>query len=265
MKNLPFATHSLKLSKIVLFCLLLFYSGNVAAQVKIKRQHLYKFRDNNRFEGIKTKKWKPVSGTLDLSSLVFYDQDWLQELADEKNDSVSIYFNSPVSGKVQPSVFNEDIKYFMDPRLDSFAADWNKFTWPQALLNEIDLSVSKLEGIVQARKGGRKIYFPICFQEPGALSDKSVLRVTFVPDKDMTVDIALNARGAKEPVKNWQDVRMISDKPSFLILPPEVMSSEGRDYTLVAAEKTKNGQQSKVLRNHVFNLYIFSTTAMVKK
>lgn len=265
MKNLPLATQPLKLFKIILFSLLIFYSESASSQVNIKRDHLYKFRDNNRFEGIKTKKWKPVSGTLDLSSLVLYDQEWLQELAAQKSDSISIYFNAPVSGKMQPSVFNQGVKYFMDPRLASFKPDWNKFTWPQKIINEIGLSVSNLEGIVRARKGSRRVYFPICFQEPGKISGNSVLRVTFVPDKDMIVDIALYARGAQEPIQNWKDVRMISDEPFFLILPTEVMSYKNREYTLVAAEKSKNDNQTKILRNHVFNLHIFSSKAMAKK
>ena len=156
MKNLPLANSSLHLAGLLIFSMLLSYSGNAVAQAKIKRQHLYKLREGNRFEGIKTKKWKPVSGTLDLTSLIIYDRT-RTEPAGEKSDSVSIYFYSSVSDNMKPSIFNMDRNYFMDPRVESFGRDWNKFTWSAKILNEIGLSAGKLEGVVEARQRGRML------------------------------------------------------------------------------------------------------------
>jgi hypothetical protein len=210
------------LPKLLGGALLLVYATGAFAQVK--REQLYKLRGGSRFEGIKTKNWKPVSGTVKLVSLVVSDKDGQQKPPGAK-DSVSVFFFSTAAGDIKVAVFNQEKQYFMDPKKTAFSKDWNVFTWPARLLNEIGLSISQLQGIATARQGTQDIYFPICWQKPAATSKKMVAKATIVPDKDMVVNIALFSSDPNKPETAWNDQALKSDIPFSVELPPGLIAS----------------------------------------
>jgi hypothetical protein len=221
------------------FCgvLLLVYSAGAFAQVK--REHLYKLRGGNRFEGVKTKEWKPVSGVVELASLVFVDKEWLQEAAQSKNDSVSIFFYSTIAADIDMiRVFNLERQYFMEPRISAknkFGKGWNAFTWPANILKDIGLPLTGLSGIVKGQKG--RIYFPIGFKKPAGVSKTSVLKTLLIPDKNMIVDIALYGSTAGEPLKTWKAQSLKSDAPFALELPGALFPAGQQAFVLKVTEK----------------------------
>ena len=203
--RVPFA----RFSSLTILCLLWFGFSNAEAQVK--REHLYKLRDGNRFEGIKTKKWKPVSGTVTLTSLVLSEGGALA--AGAAGENISVHFFSTATGDIKLSIFNLEKEYFMEPKSPAFGKDWNVFSWPAKILNEIDLPLSQLDGIATARKGTQDIYFPICFHKPDPASKKLVAKAKLVPDKNMTVTISLFSSDPSKPDKIWKDQKLTSDAP----------------------------------------------------
>lgn len=212
------------LPKLLGGALLLVYAAGAFAQ--IKREQLYKLREGSRFEGIKTKNWKPVSGTVKLVSLVVIDNDWLQK-PPASEESVSVHFFSSAASDIKLTIFNLEKQYFMDPKKTTFGKDWNVFTWPAQILNEIGLPISQLQGLATARQGTQDIYFPICWQKPdAATSKKSVAMATIIPDKDMVVNIALFSSDASKPETAWNDQALKSDVPFSVELPPSLIGSK---------------------------------------
>lgn len=207
------------LPKLLCGALLLMHSTGAFAQVK--RENLYKLRGGNRWEGFKTTGWKPVSGVVELASLLFVDPQLPLETAHSKSDSVSIFFYSTIAADIDTiRVFNLERKYFMVPRISAknkFGKGWNAFTWPANVLKDEGLPVTALSGIVKGQKG--KLYFPICFKKPAGVSKTSVLKATLIPDKNMTVDIALFTPTSTVPLKSWQGQSLKSDAPFALELP----------------------------------------------
>lgn len=207
------------LPKLLCGALLLVYSAGAFAQVK--RENLYKLRGGNRWEGFKTTGWKPVSGVVELASLVFVDPQWRQEAAKSKSDSVSIFFYSTIAADIDTiRVFNLERKYFMVPRISAknkFGKGWNIFTWPVNVLKDEGLPLTELSGIVKGQKG--KIYFPICFKKPDGVSNASALKATLIPDKNMTVDVALYNPTSTAPLKTWKAQSVKSDMPFAVELP----------------------------------------------
>ncbi len=244
-------------ASILAFSLILLMGISAALQGQIKRKHLYKFRDNNRFEGIKTKKWKPVSGTLELSSFMIVDQNWLAANDAAKNDSITIHFYSPVSGKIKPSIYYRKIKYFMNPKAEQFKKGWNTFSWSAAILNEVDIPLSKLNGVVEANKGNSKIWVPVSFEKPTGAGTKAVAQVTLVPDKDMILDVVLISQASGKAIKSWEDLSVKSDAPHIITLPKEVLSGKVSDYSIIATEKSNAGAQFEVVRKHTFHIAMF--------
>lgn len=202
-----------RIFSLMILCAVLF--GNAEAQVK--REHLYKLRDGNRFEGIKTKKWKPVSGTVALTSLVLSDGQAAQ--ANAAGANASVHFFSTATSDIKLSLFNLEKEYFMEPRNPSFGKDWNVFTWPAKILTEINLPLDQLDGIAAARKGTQDIYFPISFHKPDAASKKLVAKAKLVPDKNMTVTASLFSSDPNKPDKVWEDQKLVSDTPFAVELP----------------------------------------------
>ncbi len=237
---------------IALFFLPVVFPDNAFGQ--IKRKHLYKFRDNNRFEGIKTKKWKPVSGTLDLVSLMLVDKQRREAAA---GDSMSIFFYSPVEGDIQPAVFQKGKKYFMNPKKDAFQKGWNTFTWAADIVSEVGIPVAELNGIVLAKKGKRKLFLPISFQNPQSTENKLVMEAVLVPDKDMILDIALFSLASNQPLESWSDLAVKSDAPHIVELPRVLLSGKVTDYTMVATEKSNAGDEFETIRKHSFHIGMF--------
>lgn len=202
-----------RIFSLVILCAILF--GNAEAQ--IKREHLYKLRDGNRFEGIKTKKWKPVSGTVALTSLVLSEGQ--NAPASAAGGNVSVHFFSTATSDIKLSIFNLEKEYFMEPRNPSFSKDWNVFSWSAKILTEINLPLDQLDGIASARKGTQDIYFPICFHKPDAASKKLVAEAKLVPDKNMTVTVSLFSSDPNKPDKVWEDQKLTSDTPFAVELP----------------------------------------------
>lgn len=246
-----------RVTSILAFSLILLMGISAALQGQIKRKHLYKFRDNNRFEGIKTKKWKPVSGTLELSSFMIVDKNWLATNDAADNDSITIHFYAPVSGSIKPSIYYRKIKYFMNPKAEQFKKGWNAFSWPAAILKEVNIPLSKLNGVVEAKKGNSKVWVPISFQKPADASKKAVAQITLVPDKDMVLDVILVSQVSGNTIKTWKDLSVKSDAPHILKLPKEVLSGKTSDYSLIAAEKSQAGAQFDVIRKHTFHIAMF--------
>ena len=244
-------------TSILVFFLVFLFGISAALQGQIKRKHLYKFRDNNRFEGIKTKKWKPVSGTLELSSFMIVDKDWLAANDAAEKDSITIHFYAPVSGNIKPSIYYRKIKYFMNPKAEQFKKGWNVFSWSAAILNEVDIPLSKLNGVVEAKKGNSKVWVPISFQKPGNASKNTSAQITLVPDKDMVLDVVLVSQVSGKAIKTWQDLSVKSDMPHILELPKEVLSGKVSDYSVIATEKSAAGAQFEVVRKHTFHIAMF--------
>ncbi|MDZ7269931.1 MAG: hypothetical protein ONB48_21715 [candidate division KSB1 bacterium] len=198
---------------LAIWCAIMFCSS--ATQAQVKREHLYKLRDGNRFEGIKTKKWKPVSGTVTLSSLVLGDG----QAATTAGEKVAVHFFSTATNDIKLAIFSLAKEYFMEPRNPAFGKDWNVFTWPAKILNEIGLPPDQLDGIATARKGTQDIYFPICFHKPDAASKKLVAKGKLVPDKNMTVTVSLFSADPNKPDKVWENQKLVSDTPFAVELP----------------------------------------------
>lgn len=221
-----------RVSLLMIFGMLLLLATDLFAQVK--REHLYKLRGRDRFEGIRTKNWKPVSGEIKLASLVFHDKSWLQEADKPTMDNVSIYFYSTIAADLEIEVFNLDMQYFMLPRVKTFGKNWNEFSWPATVINEVKLPVSRLSGVVNGQKG--KVYFPLCFEKPAAIEPGSSLKAQLIPDKNMTVDIALYSANSQTALKTWDGQKMTSDKPFAFELPVQMLKM-GEAYLLKASEK----------------------------
>lgn len=203
--------------------LFMFAAGSFA---QVKREQLYKLRDGSRFEGIKTKNWKPVSGTVKLISLVVSDKD-MQQKPPAAKDSVAVFFCSTAIGDMKLAVFNQEKQYFMDPKKTAFGKDWNVFRWPAQILNAIGLPISQLQGLVTTRQGTQDIYLPICWQKPeAATSKKLVARATIVPDKDTVVNIALLSADPNKPEAAWKEQSLKSDVPFSMDLPPNLLGSK---------------------------------------
>ena len=216
-------------SKFFVAFILLVVTSSVAAQ--IKREHLYKLRDRNRFEGVRTKNWKPVPGEVKLSSLVFVED---ASKAEEAADSISIHFYSTVPSDLKPTVFNLKMQYFMNPRIKTFGAKWNHFTWPSRILTDIKLPIGELSGVVEGQKG--KVYFPICFSRPSGVTEKSVLRTTLVPDKDMTVDVTLFSVANGKKLRTWEAQALKSDVPFEFEISGDLLTS-GQGFMMRVGEK----------------------------
>lgn len=246
-----------RVTSILVFSLIFLFGLSAALQGQIKRKHLYKFRDNNRFEGIKTKKWKPVSGTLELSSFMIVDKNWLAANDAAQNDSLTIHFYSPVAGNIKPSIYYRKIKYFMNPKAEQFKKGWNAFSWSAAILNEVKIPLSKLNGVVEAKKGNSKVWAPISFQKPSEASKRATAQITLVPDKDMVLDVVLVSQKSGKAIKTWSDLSVKSDAPHIIDLPKEVLSGKVSDYSIIATEKSKAGALFDVIRKHTFHIAMF--------
>ncbi len=229
-----------RIFSLVILCAVM--SGNTEAQVK--REHLYKLRDGNRFEGIKTKKWKPVSGTVALSSLVL--DDGQAAPANAAGANVSVHFFSTATSDIKLSIFNLEKEYFMEPRNPSFSKEWNVFSWPAKILTEINLPPDQLDGIAVARKGTQNIYFPICFHKPDAASKKLVAKAKLVPDKNMTVTVSLFSSDPAKPDQVWEEQKLVSDVPFAVELP---LAANAK--TLLLKVKEKAG------REFSYNIHLF--------
>lgn len=231
-----------KIFRLTIVCAMLLCSAGAEAQVK--REHLYKLRDGNRFEGIKTKKWKPVSGTVALTSLVLNDGQAAQ--ANAAGANVSVHFFSTATSDIKLSLFNLEKEYFMEPRNPSFGKDWNVFSWPAKILTEINLPLDQLDGIASARKGTQDIYFPISFHKPDAVSKKLVAKAKLVPDKNMTVTVSLFSSDPNKPDKVWEDQKLVSDAP-FAVEWPVAANQK----TLLLKVKEHGG------REFSYNIHLF--------
>ncbi|MCA9741350.1 MAG: hypothetical protein H6695_12405 [Deferribacteres bacterium] len=216
-----------------IFGIFILLSTDIFAQ-SVKREHLYKLRGRDRFEGIRTKNWKPVSGEIKLASLVYHDKKWLENAANGDIEQASIYFYSTIAADIDIEVFNLDMQYFMIPRVKTFVKDWNEFSWPASLIHEVNLPITKLSGVVNGQKG--KIYFPLCFEKPTAIGTNSSLKATLIPDKDMTADISLYATSSPKALKIWESQKMESDKPYDFELPVNLLK-KGEAYLLKASEQ----------------------------
>lgn len=227
---------------LAILCAIMFCNSTAGAQ--FKREHLYKLRDGNRFEGIKTKKWKPVSGTVALTSLVLSEGQNAPTSAAGGN--VSVHFFSTATSDIKLSIFNLEKEYFMEPRNPSFKKDWNVFTWPAKILSEINLSTDQLDGIASARKGTQNIFFPICFHKPDAASKRLVAKAKLVPDKNMTVTILLFSTDLNNPDKVWEGQKLVSDTP-FAVEWPVAANAK----TLLLKVKEHGG------REFGYNIHLF--------
>ncbi|MCL4708151.1 hypothetical protein KJ068_23585 [bacterium] len=227
---------------LAIWCAIMFC--NSTAEAQFKREHLYKLRDGNRFEGIKTKKWKPVSGTVALTSLVLSEGQ--SAPANAAGDNVSVHFFSTATSDIKLSIFNLEKEYFMEPRNPSFKKDWNVFSWPAKILSEINLPAGQLDGIAAARKGTQDIYFPICFHKPDPASKKLVAKAKLVPDKNMTVTVSLFSADPNKPDKVWEDQKLTSDAP-FAVEWPVAVNQK----TLLLKVKEHGG------REFSYNIHLF--------
>lgn len=227
---------------LAILCAIMFCSS--ATQAQVKREHLYKLRDGNRFEGIKTKKWKPVSGTVTLSSLVLSDGQ--AAAATTAGEKVAVHFFSTATSDIKLAIFNLAKEYFMEPRNPAFGKDWNVFSWPAKILTEINLPLDQLDGIATARKGTQDIYFPICFHKPDAASKKLVAKAKLVPDKNMTVTVSLFSADPGKPDKVWEDQKLVSDVP-FAVEWPVAANAK----TLLLKVKEHGG------REFSYNIHLF--------
>lgn len=233
------------LQTIIAGAMLFLLAAGALAQVK--REHLYKLRDRNRFEGIRTKNWKPVSGEVKLAALYYVDAQWLQQATGAKPDSISVYFHTTMPTDLELSVFNLEQQYFMIPRKSDFTNGWNTFTWPANILRETKMPLDKLSGIVAGQK--KKIYFPVCFTRPDRRSKDGVMKAMLIPDKKMVVDIALYGTSSATPLKTWKGQELASDAAFVLELPATLFAGAGQ--TLVLKTTEKGG------REFSHNIYLF--------
>lgn len=227
-------------------------------QTSYNRELHYKFRDGNRWEGIKLREWQQVSGTLELTSLVCYEDGWRQIRMAEIRDSVSIFVYAPLPRGISVSVFDLDKSYFMDPYPQVFGKSGrNTFTWPSKILGVLRLPINQLDGIAKARIENRVTYLPIYFLPPDKIRGNLVAEFCFLPSRTATFDFALYANGSEQPVWVWNDIRIEANMLKPLYWKLETDLNRQTDFTLVAMEKATTESNLEFRRNHVFNIFFF--------
>ena len=228
--------------------LMILVSSSILAQVKL--QHLYKVRQGNRYEGVKARNWKPVSGTVKMTSFILSTNEAAIDTID--GDSLVLYFHSPVAREIKPSVYNTQQKYFMNPMPKLFKAGWNRFAWPAKILKEIELMPAQLQGLVEIPTESGVQYLPVSFSKLQGTDAKLTANITLVPEKDMVMDIEILPRASNEAVHSWTDVEMKSDSLHVLTLPAELMTSDDPNFVIKTVEKSGTGRIS------TFDLYLWN-------
>ena len=112
------------LSRLIVFAFLIIWTDLLFAQPKKTipdGQLRYQFRDDNRWEGLKSKRMRQVAGALQLESLVLYPEGWRQPTIQDRTDSVSIFFHATALKDLEVTVFNLDVLYFMVPHPSKFS------------------------------------------------------------------------------------------------------------------------------------------------
>lgn len=227
---------------------MLLINSSLFAQIKL--QHLYKVREGNRYEGVKTRSWKPVSGTVKLTSFILSVEDTV--LDNISGDSLALYFHSPVARDIKPSVYNTQQKYFMNPMPKYFKDGWNRFAWPAKILKEINLMPAQLQGLVETPTESGIQYLPVSFSKLQDSDAKLTAKITLVPEKDMAMDIELTPRGSNDAIHRWKDMEMKSDSLHVLALPAELMGAEDPNYVIKTVEKSGTGRVS------TFDIYLWN-------
>ena len=220
-------------------------------------EHKYKWRDNNRYkEGLKLKKKKNVSGTLQLVSLQVYQAQWKKNAA-AAGDSAVIYFHLPAASDAGIILYQTEKNYTLDEVDGSqFKTGWNRFAWSAQIINEVGIPLQELSGLAKASRDGEALYTPVCFQKPGASTSGLVLNAILKPDKDMVLNIVLSEAASNKTVKEWKDVQIASDAYYELPLPVELLTSGVKHYKLVGIEKSNAGTEFTTLREHLFHLHL---------
>jgi len=239
---------------------LCFSSTFAQSNQKLSTRELhYKFRDGNRWEGIKKEGWKQVSGTLELSSFICYEEGWRGKKLAATRDSVSIFVYVPQPRDLTVSVFYLDTLYFMDPYPKIFTQRGkNIFQWPSQILKVLGLSINQLDGVARARVENRLTYFPIYFSPPEQIGNKLIAEFSFTPSRAATFDFALYARPSESPIwKTSNDVRLDANESKTFYWPIEGHLSQPTDFSLVAAEKAIINGKVEIRRRHEFNICLF--------
>jgi hypothetical protein len=244
----------------IYFIFLLFFPTSQKAQVNQNTKSddtQYKFRDNNRWEGVRSKDIKEVSSALELVSLIYYHEELSQQKTRKETNSMSIFFNSSVSENVMVSIFNLDEKYFMEPHPKNFNKPlWNKFEWPTTILNILKLKMKDLNGIATARLENKKVYFPIYFIPPEKINNKYfVLELSLCAGRGMLVDIIISTEGFDEPIKKWDDVKLIKYQLKTLHWNVDSNLYNTKNFRMIVTEKIE--KETKTIKpEDEFNIYI---------
>jgi hypothetical protein len=219
----------------------------------------YKYRDGNRWEGVKASDWKPMSGALELVSIVFREKKWLQNTPSDLPDSVSIFFDAPIKSGINVSVFNADFRYYMDPHSRNFGTQTrNSFKWSATILRALDLPVNKLEAKASARIQNKLTYFPIYFFAPGNASDSLIAEFSFILNKTSPIfleTVTLSNENSRQTIKIWHNIRLepFELKPVYWRI--EGDSLEHVNFKLSDLEKLVTTQKKTRAIYHEFNIY----------
>lgn len=218
----------------------------------------YKFRDGNRWEGIKKEGWKQVSGTLELSSFICYEEGWRQKQATATRDSASIFVYVTQPRDLTVSVFYLDTLYFMDPYPKIFTQRGkNIFQWPSQILKVLGLSINQLDGVAKARVENRLTYFPIYFSSPEQIGNKLIAEFSFTPSRAATFDFALYTKPSESAIWTRNNIQLDAHEAKSFQWPFEGNFSQPTDFTLIAAEKVTINGKVEIRRRHEFNICLF--------
>lgn len=188
-------------------------SGAEAQEEISKHELIYKFREQKRWEGVKFKRKKQRSSTLQLASLVFYEEGWRAKSNNVESDTVAIFYTTPDVKHTRIHVYNLERSYFMDTPSITFQKEGNyAFKWPTRILDAIKLEQNMLKGKVQARLKNEPIYFPLYFQIPDSTVRNLLAEITFVTDKDMTINVDLYFSGSEDPISLGKNIEMTAEK-----------------------------------------------------
>ena len=243
---------------IILTATFIFFSNQIQAQHKAKRSKIdlhYKYRDDNRWEGVKSKRNIKRSGTLTLESLIFYPENGIKYQAGQPGTRVFLYFYSPVSEEINVSVFALEEMYFMRPHPKNFnKSGWNGFKWSADILNQIKLPTYKLEGIAQARASDDLIYIPIYFTLPQKCSEYK-LKLSLCSAKDSIIDLALYSENSDRSILKRESIRLVRDKLKHIHWKIAKKLASKTGFKLIATELSAQQTQKSPVQ-HIFHLYL---------
>ncbi|MFX0140194.1 MAG: hypothetical protein ACFFDN_41525, partial [Candidatus Hodarchaeota archaeon] len=163
----------------------------------------------------------------------------------------------PISKDVMVSIFNLDEKYFMEPHPKNFnKPNWNKFEWPTMILDILKLKMKDLNGIATSRLENKKIYLPIYFVPPEEIDIKKFdMEFSMYAGRGMLVDIKIYTEGLDEPIKNWDNVKLIKYQLKTLHWQVDSNFYNKNNFRMVVTEKPK--EETKTLKpEDEFNIFI---------